>query len=450
LRFEFGLHTNRSLKHLSICLFACAIAITVAGCKQSPFVGMPTPMPEQVVLAPSGNVPMPDFGPRTFAQQYEAPGEAPPQQEASERSPTEPAFAWSETENILILGTDRRPYDSSWRTDTIMVVGIDRERERVAVLSIPRDLYIDIPNYGYGRINQADYIGERVNRVDGGGPALVSEVLSQTFGIETQHWIRFEMTGFQSVVDAVGGVDLHLECPFWEPIYNLDTGAWEYFTLPAGDVHLDGESAYWYVRLRLKESDIGRSNRQREFLWAMRDRVLSDNLLLRFPELWKAFRNSFSTDLSFVQIAELIRFGISLDPDNVRASGITLKELDSHITEAGASVLIITDPAKPQGVVDNIWDAPAMMDANRKSPEKCAPIPTGSPVIPTQVVSPVATAPATVSSQEASGPQDTAGAQDAAGSQGNAETQAEGSAQAGGAPQNDDRQSGESQSGDGG
>ena len=140
-----------------------------------------------------------------------------------------------------------------------MVVGIDRDLQRVAVLSIPRDLYLEIPNYGQGRINQVDYIGERILEVEGGGPALISDVLSSTLGISTEHWVRFEMTGFQSVVDAVGGVTIHLDCPFYEPIFDLDTNSWQYFTLPAGDVHMDGETAYWYVRLRLRESDIGRA-----------------------------------------------------------------------------------------------------------------------------------------------------------------------------------------------
>lgn len=374
--------------HVVVMVVLVSILAATAGCRESPFVGMPTPVPEQTVLSPSGEIPEPDFGPRAFAKLYEAPGEAPPQFLESDRSPAEPAFAWSETENILILGTDRRPWDASWRTDTIMVVGIDRARNRVAVLSIPRDLYLEIPGYGYGRINQADYIGERVVRHEGGGPKLISDILSDTFGIEAEHWARFEMTGFQSIVDAVGGVDLYLDCPFYEPILNLDTGQWEYFTLPAGNVHMDGETAYWYVRLRLRESDIGRSNRQRQFLWAMRDQVLKQNLVLRIPELWTVFRHSFSTNLSLLEIVDLVRFGIALEPDSVRASGITLKELQSHTTENGASVLIITEPDKVQRVVDGIWDAPAMINANRKAEDACEAMPTGPPYVATDVFAP--------------------------------------------------------------
>src|SRR5690606_19351102 len=154
------------------------------------------------------------------------------------------------------------------------------------------------------------------------------------------------ISGFQEVVDAVGGVTIYLDCPFYEPIFNLTTNSWDYFTLPAGEVHMDGEDAYWYVRLRLRESDIGRSQRQRQFLWAMREQILKTNLLPRMPALFTAFSNTFSTDLSIVEIVSLLQFGVSLDPANVRAGGITLRELQSYTTEQGASVLVISDPAR--------------------------------------------------------------------------------------------------------
>lgn len=357
--------------------------ILVSGCSQPVFVGLPTPTPDQVVLTPNDDTPVPPFGPFADVPNHEIVGSvattAVPR--AATTLPSGPAFAWSETENYLILGTDRRSNDSSWRTDTLIIVGLDRKLNRAAVLSVPRDLYLEIPNYGYGRINQVDYIGEKILKVPGGGPALVSTVLSQTLGISTQHWMRVEMTGFQEVVDAVGGVTIYLDCPFYEPIYNLTTNQWEYFTLPAGENHLDGEDAYWYVRLRLRESDIGRSQRQRQFLWAMREQILKTNLLPRIPALFTAFSNTFSTDLTLVEIVNLMQFGLGLDPANVRASGISLRELQSYTTEQGASVLIISDPARVREVVDGIWNAPAMVDARRQDASSCQPLPQGAPYV---------------------------------------------------------------------
>ena len=297
-------------------------------------------------------------------------------------------FEWDKTENYLVMGTDHRSANDAWRTDSIMVVGVDRELRRAAVLSIPRDLYLEVPNYGYARINQVDYIGEKILRTEGGGPALMSEVLSRTLGISTQHWVRVEMTGFRDVVNAVGGVTIRLDCPFYEPIFNLTTNSWEYFTLPAGEVYLDGDAAYWYVRLRLRESDIGRSERQRQFLWALREQAVATNLLPRLPQLWNAFQSTFSTDLSLIEMVNLVRFGVSLEPGNVRSGGITLRDLQSYVTERGAAVLIIADPVHVQRVIRGIWDAPAMVDARRQNVTACAPIPQGAPVITTEMPDP--------------------------------------------------------------
>lgn len=352
----------------------------LGGCRQKVFVGLPTPEPDTIVQTPDGPVPVPPFGPLSYPPMVPVP-EGPPPSGLVAAEPTGPAFVWSETENYLIMGTDRRPIDETWRTDTIMVVGLDRPRQRAAVLSIPRDLYLEIPNYGYGRINQVDYIGERITRVEGGGPGLVSAVISQTLGISTMHWVRFEMTGFKDIVDAVGGVTVQLDCPFYEPILNLDTNSWDYFTLPAGSVHLDGEAAYWFVRLRLRESDIGRAERQRQFLWGLREQMMSTNLLAQIPALWTAFDSSISTDLTLLQIMDLARFGAGLDASNVRASGITLRELQSYTTERGAAVLVINDLQRVRQVIEGIWTAPAMADAYRKDVNSCSPVPDGVPVV---------------------------------------------------------------------
>jgi LCP family protein required for cell wall assembly len=292
-------------------------------------------------------------------------------------APIGPASNWQNTENYLILGTDRRAGAGDWRTDTIMVVGLDRAQRRAAVFSIPRDLYLEIPNYGYGRINQADFLGERNAGTTGGGPQLVSQIISKTLGIETKHWVRFQMDGFVRVVDAVGGVTVHLDCPFYEPIFNLTTQSWDFFTLPAGANQLDGDSAYWFVRLRLRESDIGRSARQRQFLWALRDKMLSANLITRFPELWGAFQDSFATDLSLIQLIDLVSFGLSLNADNVRAGGLTLADLQNYQTEQGAAVLRIVDPGRVRAIVNGVWEAPAMASSYRRDPAVCPPLPQG-------------------------------------------------------------------------
>jgi LCP family protein required for cell wall assembly len=290
--------------------------------------------------------------------------------------PAGPSFEWSKTDNYLVLGTDHRPGWTSWRTDVVIVVGVDRANNRLAVFSIPRDTYVQIPGYGWGRINQVDYMGER-SSPNGGGPKLVSQVLQNTLGISTNHWVRVRMDGFIDVVNAVGGVTVHLDCPFYEPIFNLNTNAWDYFALPAGDVWMDGDTAYWFVRLRYRESDIGRNRRQRQFLWALRDQVTKTNLLAKFPDLYGAFQSTFTTDMSVFEMLDLMTWGTNLDAASVRAGGLSLSDLQSYTTAEGASVLRIGDPGRVRAVVEGIWNAPAMVDANRQDTTRCQPLPAG-------------------------------------------------------------------------
>lgn len=309
-------------------------------------------------------------------------------------TPIPPPFNMRETDNMLLLGTDRRPQDGSWRTDTIMVIGIDRAYNRAAVLSIPRDLYLSIPNYGMARINQVDYLGDNVLKTEGGGPALLSRVIEDNLGLKTEHWVRVEMDGFEQVVDALGGVTVNLDCPFYELIFNLDTQEWDWFTLPAGDNVLDGQSARWFVRLRLVESDFGRARRQRQFLWALRDQALSTNLLPKVPGLWNAFQGMFGTDLSLLQLLDISRFAISLEPQNVRAAAITDQQVDRFIASSGADVLVINDPSKIAGLIDTIWEGESLSEANRTDPASCPAPPKGVPNYVQALLTPTVEAPA--------------------------------------------------------
>lgn len=362
-----------------------AIAAVVVMPKNVQAAGTATPKP----AATEEDAPAPPISPHVAAPPAKAtpvptattpapsPTAAPPTVTPIQEEPAiGPASRWVNTENYLILGTDRRSGETNWRTDTVMVLGIDRAQGHAALLSIPRDLFVQIPNYGWGRINQVDYLGEQ-RSPNGGGPALVSQVLSQTLGIATNHWVRMQMDGFISIVNAVDGVTIHLDCPFYEPVFNNTTQAWDYFTLPAGDVHLDGDDAFWFVRLRLRESDIGRARRQRQFLWALRDQALNANLITRIPELWSAFQSTVSTDLSLLDLVGLARFGIGLEPGNVRAGGLTLSDLQNFTTAQGAAVLRIANPNRVRAVVNGVWDAPAMAATNQQDPAACPALPAG-------------------------------------------------------------------------
>jgi polyisoprenyl-teichoic acid--peptidoglycan teichoic acid transferase len=350
------------------------------------FVGMAPSIQALAAIPLPTAPPSPTVTPLPSAPSVPTATPAPPTATPSP-TPEPPPLSLRETDNLLLLGTDRRPGWTNWRTDSMMIVGIDHEYGRAAILSIPRDLYVNVPGYGQARINQVDYIGEKTLKVEGGGPALLSQVISQTLGISTNHWVRIELKGFEQMVDALGGVDMQLDCPFYELIYDLDVQAWTFFELPAGTVHMDGITAYRFVTLRYIESDFGRSRRQRQFLWALRNQAIDTDLILRVPELWRAFNETFSTDLSLIGMVQLARFGLSIQPENVRAAALTDKELERYITAGGADVLRIANPARVQEVIDNIWSGSTLLaETGRRDPESCPPKPGRVPTYVTQQV----------------------------------------------------------------
>jgi LCP family protein required for cell wall assembly len=252
------------------------------------------------------------------------------------------------TENILVLGDDSHHNYAIWRTDSIMVIAIDRENRQVGVISIPRDLYVNIPDYGMERINVADYIGE-VREYPGGGPALAGRVISDTLGIPTQHYVRVRLNGMSTLVDALGGITVYLDCPLYEieGMTQRDDGTYDYsyWSLPAGEVHLDGANARKFATYRYATSDFSRSARQQQIIWALRNRALEVNLIPRLPELWSALGELYDTDLTLVDVARLAQFGMDLNPANVHSLGLGMDVLKNHENAEGASLLVVGDQA---------------------------------------------------------------------------------------------------------
>jgi LCP family protein required for cell wall assembly len=249
----------------------------------------------------------------------------------------------TEPTTVLLLGTDRRSSASSIdNTDTILLFYLDPEAQRAAMLSIPRDLYVDIPGHNQNRINTAYAYGER----DGtGGLALARQTVSATVGIPVDHAVLIDFTVFVAVVDAIGGIDVDVPHDIYDPTYPDSGIGYDPFYISAGDHHLDGTTALKYARTRATiGGDFDRTARQRQVVMAVRNQVLSldllPNLIARSPTLWANLQDTFETDLTLSEMIDLAVAASQVPSDQIEIGSIDNSCTLPWTTPGGAQVLL--------------------------------------------------------------------------------------------------------------
>lgn len=240
--------------------------------------------------------------------------------------------------NILLMGTDQRPGQAHWRTDVLVLVSVNQQDKTVALLTIPRDLYVEIPGIGWQRINTADFYGEYYH-FPGGGPNLLKQTIEQNLGVRVHYYVRVGFEGFRKAVDLLGGIEVAVDCPLYEENFYDDYGRVTLNFRP-GVQTMDGVTALRYARSRYTSNDYDRGRRQRQVLLAMWDKALSLNLLPKWPELYQEMRNSIQTDLGPVELAALAYIGSQLKMDKIKARAIDSHTAIPYITPQGAWVLL--------------------------------------------------------------------------------------------------------------
>ena len=257
-----------------------------------------------------------------------------------------------ETVNFLLIGSDRRP-GGSFRTDT-MVIAILRPNEgQVSLISIPRDLWVYIPDWENQRINTAYQHGISVG-YPGGGPGLLKDTIQYNLGIRIDHTAMVEFDGFRQIIDTLGGVDVPVSCPYtdWrliDPSYDPENeNNWYLYTTGPGLVHMDGDLSLWYARSRQKSNDFDRGRRQQEVLRALFDQALRAGTLARLPELYNNLKDTVETDLGLGDLLRLSLYAPKLTSADIRSYYIRPPYVNSWITDGGAYVLLPDEVALQQ------------------------------------------------------------------------------------------------------
>lgn len=254
-----------------------------------------------------------------------------------------PDWEGSEPFNILLLGVDQRDDEVAAglpaRSDTLILVRIDPRNKSAGMISFPRDLWVDIPGRGQGKLNTAYTYGE-LYKVDGGGPGLAKRTLEQNFGVRVDYWAKVDFHGFEQVIDTLGGVVVDVERPIKDDEYPTDDYGIERLYVPAGLQYMDGHLALRYARSRHSDNDFGRMRRQQRVLFAVRQRALQTSMLPRAPQIVNQARDMVGTDLTVGQLLRLAKLAQQIETDRVRSMLIDAQFVRESVGPDGASILV--------------------------------------------------------------------------------------------------------------
>ena len=247
--------------------------------------------------------------------------------------------------SVLIVGLDRRPGETglAYRTDTMMLVSIDPATKSLGILSIPRDLYVAIPGYSEPqRVNTPMVLGELQR--PGYGPELMKQTVQYNLGMRVHDYVAIDFNTFITIVDAIGGIDINVPYAISDTSYPDMNYGYDPFYIKAGQQHLDGKTALKYARTRHGDSDFARADRQQAVLYAIRDRVLSLNmmpqLIAQSPTIWNAISSGVSTGLTFDQMIQLVWYLKDVDKANIKTGVIDNTYTMPYMTAGGAAVLV--------------------------------------------------------------------------------------------------------------
>ncbi|NIM92565.1 MAG: hypothetical protein GTO18_02470 [Anaerolineales bacterium] len=243
---------------------------------------------------------------------------------------------------ILLLGLDYRDWEegeTAPRSDTMLLVTIDPITNQAGMLSIPRDLWVEIPGFKHERINAAYRFGE-VYHLPGGGPGLAMQTVENLVGVPIQYYAVVEFATFERLIDEIGGIDVEVKQRVKiSPIGRLSL--W----LEAKPYHLDGAEALAYARVRKNAGgDFGRAERQQQVALAVIDRVVGfdmiPTLVMKAPRLYQELSEGIRTNMTLDEMISLGWLAVQIPKENIRQGIIAPPNMVGfHTRPDGAQVL---------------------------------------------------------------------------------------------------------------
>ncbi len=226
--------------------------------------------------------------------------------------------------NVLLLGIAGEKKPGQNLTDTIMVLSIDTASKRIALLSIPRDLYVSIPDiYVWTKINSVYQIGLNLNeKKSEKGADVIKKTVEDITGLSIDYHVILNFEGFEKVIDALGGINIMNERDIYDPRYPGENYSYETFELKKGLQQLDGKTALKYVRERHNdpEGDFGRAKRQQQVMQATKNKVYSARTffdVFALNKMFNALGDNIKTNIEPREIGSFFELSKKLDTQNI-------------------------------------------------------------------------------------------------------------------------------------
>jgi LCP family protein required for cell wall assembly len=304
-----------------------------------------------------------------------------------------PPWDGKERLNILLIGTDQRPKEGTYNTDTLIVVSVDPTTKQVAMFSLPRDT-VDVPlppgplrnAYTRGvypkKINALfTSVRNRPDLVPGNdrtrGYNGLKMVLGNLYGLDIKYFVEVNFDGFRQVVDALGGVTIDVQIPVSDESYPSDTGRLSRVYIPAGIQHMTGAEALVYARSRHSgQGDFDRAARQQRVLTSLREQANVATLIPRIPQLVDAFKATVRTDIPQSELAKLAGLADSIDTRNIRSLVFTPPRYATERLHGDPrGYVIIPNVAKIRQAVDDAFStSPQVQDQRDALAQEAASI----------------------------------------------------------------------------
>jgi polyisoprenyl-teichoic acid--peptidoglycan teichoic acid transferase len=258
-----------------------------------------------------------------------------------------PAVPWDGDSriNILFMGLDYRDWqvgDGPPRTDTMILLTIDPQSKTAGMLSIPRDLWVNVPGFNYTKINTAYYYGEAF-QTPGGGAALAMETVQNFLGVPVHYYAQVDFGAFVRLIDEIGGVVV--DVPESIVIDLIGSGPETKKHLEPGRQTLPGEWALAYARMRdTAGSDFDRSERQQQVILAVRERVMRfdmiPTLIRKAPAIYSEIASGVNTNLTLDQIFRLGWVVKDVSPESIQRGVIGPDQVTFGFSPEGLSILV--------------------------------------------------------------------------------------------------------------